>query len=192
MEAHVLGTSADHGRRRLRRLRRPALVGAVALGCLALAAPPASAYRSNNSRWTDYNNVAWSGLSGGYIRSNSENHLRGTSWAMYCNRMSWKGYTKLYAPGSAATTLHDYWSASTPGNIEFSIPPGVSASGSSDSATWRTTLSGTTQTHSYSTYPIQFTTGAWFYSVNHSVSATRRVGSTTYNGPSFRRYETVC
>jgi hypothetical protein len=160
----------------------------------AIAPGTADAYRSNNSNWTDNGNEAWSGLTGGYIKGSSSNSIRGTSWLTYCNLMTWKGYTKLYAPGASATTLTDYWSAGTPSSPSFSVPAGVSVSGSTDSATWATTLSGTTQTHSYSTYPITFQVGSlsWFYSVNHTASATRRVGSTSYNGPSYKHYEWVC
>lgn len=181
---------------RFRKVSRLFAVGTTVatLVVAGLAPDTASAYRSNNSKWTDYGNKSWSGVSGGYIKGTSSNHIRGTSWATYCNLMTWKGYTKVYAPGASATTLTDYWSAGTPSSPSFSVPAGVSVSGSSDSATWKTTLTGSTQTHSYSTYPITFQVGAlsWFYSVNHTASATRRVGTTTYNGPSYKHYEWVC
>ncbi len=152
----------------------------------------ASAYRSNNSKWTDSNYLEWTGLREGFITGISNNHLRGTSWRTYCNRMSWSGTTKIYAPGSAATTLIDYWSVGTPGDVSASVPAGVSIDAASKSATWETTIAGPRQAHSYKDYPVTFTVGYWFWSTNHTASSTRMVGSTSYRGPSFQRYEWVC
>lgn len=173
--------------------KMPVLAVAILAILTCLSSAPAGAYRTNNSSWNDYNFVWWSGVPNGQVSTSSNNYIRGTSWLTYCNRMSWSGYTYAYAPGATATYLSDYWSASTAGgSISFSVPPSVSVSGGSKSATWANEVGGDYNGHSYSSYPIQFTVGTWFYSINHSVSSSRRVGGTGYNGPSYQRYEWVC
>ena len=120
----------------------------------------ADAYRSNNSKWTDNNNVSWSGTTGGFVKATSNNHIRATSWARYCNLMTFSGTTSLSAPGSGTTTLTDYWSVGSPGTPSVSFPAGVSVGGGGSSATWSTNMSRTTQTHSYVSHPITFNAGS--------------------------------
>jgi hypothetical protein len=191
MKETGVAVSATRGRSpRVARIAR--LAGAilgVAMFATAVIAQPAWAYRSNNSRWTDYNYNSWGN---GYVTATSNNFIRGTSFLAYCNRMSFSGATQLSAPGSNATSLNDYFSVGTPGGVSVSFPAGVSVGGGSKSVSWSTQQGGSTQRHDYSGYPITFTTGTWFYSVNHSVSSARLVGNTWYNGPSFTRYEWVC
>ena len=162
------------------------LLFAVGLGF----APPASAYRVNNSTWNDYNFVWWTGVPNGQVAANSDNNLRATAWFTTCNKMSWSGWSFAYAPGSSSTYLGDYWSASGLGSISFSVPPSVGTT--SSGATWGNSVGGDYNAHSYSSYPITFQIGTWFYSINHSVSSMRYVGGLGYNGPSFQRYEWVC
>lgn len=174
-------------------MRIRTIVIALVLAATGTVLPTtAQAYRSNNSSWTDNDYSAWAGVSGGYVKGVSNNKLRGTGGLAYCNYMTWSGSTSVSAPGSTDTTLSDYWSVSAPGSVSVSVPAGVSVGGGGSSASWQTTVSGGSQSHIYTTYPINFKTSTWFYSINHSVSTSRRVGSNSYTGPSFKRYELVC